>query len=113
MKGYLRTVVLMYSMCCVFSLPLHRLIRRNVTNEKKNDTDFHVDVLADHIFETVARGRGQITHDDIVDYYKREWGYDDYRASEISFRYLLWGDRNGDHELTKDELKTALRNHYN
>ena len=34
MKGYLRTVVLMYSMCCVFSLPLHRLIKRNVTNEK-------------------------------------------------------------------------------
>ncbi|XP_048776620.1 uncharacterized protein LOC125680866 [Ostrea edulis] len=109
MKGTLGTLILVYWMCCAFSLPLHYLIKRNVSHTKRNSDFF--DVLADNIFDSTARGRRRITREDITEYYKQEWQYDEYRASEISLRYMEWGDTNGDQQLTREELKIALRNH--
>ena len=58
--------------------------------------------MADDIFDKVSRGRSQITHNDVAEYYKKELGFDDYIASGIGIRYVLWGDRNSDNELTKE-----------
>ncbi|XP_062594630.1 uncharacterized protein LOC134256057 [Saccostrea cucullata] len=114
MKGTIRTFILLYWICCAFSLPLHKLIKRNVAQTKRNvDPEILIDLLADLIFESTARGRETITPSDITEYYSREFGYDDYRASQISLRYMGWGDTNHDGVLTKEELKIALRRHDN
>lgn len=113
MKGTIGTVILCYSLCCVVSMPLHSIFKRNVTHQKRNsETDSYTDILADYILETTASDAHLVTQQDIVNYYKRVWEYDDYVADQISRRYIEWGDLNGDGVLTKEELKLALRTHY-
>lgn len=34
MKGAIRTAILFYSLCCVVSLPLHNIFKRNATHQK-------------------------------------------------------------------------------
>lgn len=113
MKGTIGTVILFFSLCCVVSLPLHNIFKRNVTHQKRNsESDSVAHLLADYIFDSTASDARLVTHQDIVNFYKRVFEYDDYMADQISRRYIEWGDVNGDGALTKEELTIAIRNHY-
>lgn len=113
MKGTIGTAILFYSLCCVVSLPLHNIFKRNATHQKRNsESDAHAHILAEYIFDSTARNARIVTHQDISDFYKSVFEYDDYMADQISRRYIEWGDVNGDGALTKEELTIAIRNHY-
>lgn len=70
--------------------------------QRNSESDAHAHILAEYIFDSTARNARIVTHQDISDFYKSVFEYDDYMADQISRRYIEWGDVNGDGALTKE-----------
>lgn len=70
--------------------------------QRNSESDAHAHILAEYIFDSTASNARIVTHQDISDFYKSVFEYDDYMADQISRRYIEWGDVNGDGALTKE-----------
>lgn len=87
-------IFLLFIIC--FKFDLSYFLQRN------SESDSVAHLLADYIFDSTASDARLVTHQDIVNFYKRVFEYDDYMADQISRRYIEWGDVNGDGALTKE-----------
>lgn len=87
-------IFLLFIIC--FKFDLSYFLQRN------SESDSVAHLLADYIFDSTASDARLVTHQDIINFYKRVFEYDDYMADQISRRYIEWGDVNGDGALTKE-----------